>query len=571
MTQKSLIQKRIQLWKNLDFSVQKEIEELQDKNPLELENRFSSNLSFGTAGARAFMGVGTNRFNIYTIRLLTHAVSQYLLTTSTTPSVVIGYDVRNNSKLFAEEAAKVLAAYNIRVYLFSQVVTIGLVSFAIRHQKASLGIMITASHNPKEYNGFKVYAFHGGQILNDVANEIAKKSIEDPRQVKISLLSDKNIHYFYDEIKKEFLKQLQIYSCLYQQNQKEGKKLGVVYTNLHGGGITLLPDAFLSWGLNNLSLVEEQKEMNGNFPFAPSPNPEDNIALELGIKKLINDNKDLLIATDPDGDRLGVVINHHHEAIRLSGNQIAALLLYHILTEKTKSETLVANSAIVKSIVTSPLLEIIASFYNVKCFNTLTGFKYVADLIHLWEQTHKYSFVMGAEESCGYLCVNFVRDKEAVSAACFLAEFALSLKKNNKTLLDALYDIYEKFGVFREKTISVPLTEKNKKFLSALRIKPPHKIGGVSVVSIKDYETKVEMNLKNHQEKPIELPQSNVMEFVLEDGSSFIMRPSGTEPKMKSYLFVHERRNKKALLDQIKEVDLKLATLEKTIQELFQD
>lgn len=572
MSQEDKIQKRISLWKNFDSSIRQEIENLEKNNPLELQDRFAKNLVFGTAGARAVMGVGTNRFNIYTIKLLTYAVTEYLLKTKKGPlSVVIGYDVRNNSKLFAEEAAKVLAAYNIQVYLYSEVVTIGLMSLGIRLKKASLGIMITASHNSKEYNGFKVYDFHGGQILNDVASLISAELIEDERLIKTVPLMSKHIHYFYEEVKKTFIRYLKPFALLDKQNQKEGKNLSIVYTNLHGGGITLMPDALHSWGFDHVLLVEEQKEMNGNFPSAPSPNPEDNSALKLGIEKLLKEKGDILIATDPDGDRLGVVVRHKNEAIRLTGNQVAELLFYHIASEKRKMKTIPSNAAIVKSIVTTPCLDKMAEHFNIRSFHTLTGFKYASELIDKWDVSQEYQFLLGAEESCGYLCVDFVRDKEAISAACYIAEMALKLKKQNKTCVDALEDLYLQLGVYKEKTISVALTEQNKKNLTKLRNQPPEKVAGLKVVEITDYEKQISTNLITNHKSKIFLPQSDVMELVLEDGSRFLMRPSGTEPKMKSYLFIKEEIKNRPLKEVEKIADQKLLNLESAILKMFKN
>ena len=442
---------------NYDEKTKKEIKQLIKTDPDEIKNRFYKKLSFGTAGIRSVMGNGINRLNKYTIRAATQGLANYLKKQNKKEiKVVIGYDNRRNSRLFAEETAKVLAANEIKALLFTSLVPTPIVSFACRYEKCNAAVMITASHNPPDYNGYKVYWEDGGQITpphdSGIIREVEK--IQDPSLIKTAELSDPFIQPLDKQILRIYLKRIKSLQTLKNENN-----LQIIYTSLHGTGITAVPDALKSWGFKNVFLVKEQCTVDEDFTFAKKPNPEEKEALQLGINLLNKKKADIFLATDPDADRIGVVVMHKDTSVILTGNQTACILLEHILSSLYKKNELSPKSAVVKSIVTSDLFSEIAKAYKVKCFDVLTGFKYIAEKIKEWENNLSYEFIFGAEESLGFLRETFVRDKDSISTACLISEIASKQKEKNETLIDYLHRIYKKYGVYRETVFSVNFEE----------------------------------------------------------------------------------------------------------------
>ncbi|MBS0625762.1 MAG: phospho-sugar mutase [Verrucomicrobia bacterium] len=524
------IQDRIQSWLEgpYDEETKSKIRQMQADQPEALNDAFFKDLSFGTGGLRAQMGIGTNRLNIYTIRAATQGLANYLKQMPESDlSVFIGYDVRMNSKSFAMETARVLAGNGIRVLLSDDICPTPFVSFGCRLYGCQAAVMITASHNPPIYNGYKVYWSDGGQIVpphdKGIINEVRK--IVNLDQVQVAPENSPLIQYVGRELDAAYLKELaklQLYTDL--------PPTQVLYTPLHGTGIRAIPDALQSWGFT-CRLVEEQMTPDGHFTNAPSPNPEEEKALELGSAQLVREKADLLIATDPDADRVGIAILDRGKAIRLTGNQIACVCLHHICQAIS-----VKNGAFIKTIVTTELFRKIAESYGALCFDVLTGFKYIAEQIHLWENSHKgHQYIFGGEESYGYLFGTFVRDKDAVSSSCLIAEAAALSKKENLTLLDRLHQLYQRYGVHRESLTNLAFPESQagmdsmNRLMKHLRKAPPAKIGSLQVTSIDDYLS-----------GQTGLPSSDVLRFWLEDGSKLVIRPSGTEPKIKIYTEVTE-------------------------------
>ncbi|MBN1914869.1 MAG: phospho-sugar mutase [Parachlamydiales bacterium] len=540
------VQKNLLEWLEKDFnpSMKKEIIHLMETNPEEIKNAFYQKLSFGTAGARGIMGIGTNRLNIYTIRGLAQGVANYLkkMHCITHPSVVISYDNRNNSSLFAQETAQVLAFNHIKVYLCQSLRPVPYLSFAVRQKKATAGIMITASHNPPQYNGFKVYWSDGGQILpphdQGIIEEVA--SITDLASIQTADLDNPLIIPIYENFDHVYLEHLSETALIPNDNHKTGPSLKIVYSNLHGSGITLMPQALNSWGFSNIHLVEKQRPLLGSFDFAPKPNPEEKETLQMGIEDLLKTKGDIFLATDPDADRIGAVVLHQNKPVILSGNQVAAILLDHICSFRT----LPSNAACIKSIVTTRLMETIAKSYKISCLSVLTGFKYIAQKITEWEHNHNHTFIFGAEESCGYLHHTFVRDKDAISSGCLIAEAALQAKKNNKTLVDHLFALYKKHGIYQQKLLSLSFPEgeeemkKMQTMIDHLRKNPPQYFGNISVISLSDYQLQTSTNYSTKETQKLSLPPSNVLTFTLDNDSTITIRPSGTEPKIKVYIEV---------------------------------
>lgn len=545
------VQKRVQSWLDgpFDAETKKTISDLLKNNPEEIKKAFFEDLSFGTGGMRGIMGVGTNRINIYTIQMATQGLANYLNEHVKNPSVFIGYDMRENSRLFAEECAKVLSGNQIKPFLSKDVCPTPLASFACRYFKASAAIMITASHNPPEYNGYKVYFSDGAQITSPHDQKIIEevRKIRSPAQVK----KKEGFVEVKDEIDLAYLKELEKARF---SKEKNLPPLHILYTNLHGTGVRLMEKALNSWGFSSLTFVEEQKALDPQFSNAPSPNPEEKKALDLGVKQFEKVKADLFLATDPDADRIAVFASNTY----FTGQEIAALLLHYICDTLQKQNELPQNGACIKSIVTTSLLEKIAKSFSIECFDVLTGFKYIAEKMALWEKDHSHQFLFGAEESLGYLFPSFVRDKDAFSSACLIAEMSAHLKKQGKTLLDQLHFLYELYGVHKQKLIGLKFQDgpsgidQMNTLMKNLREKPPQKIGEKSVVKTIDY-----------LEKQNDLPTSNVLQFLLEDGW-VIIRPSGTEPKVKVYLELVGKKK-----ETISTVEERLKALEKAVQGLL--
>jgi phosphomannomutase len=544
----SQTEKNIEKWLEgaYDTESKNEIKKLQRENPQELINAFYKTLHFGTGGLRGIMGVGTNRINLYTIRAATQGLSHYILKQAPLEErkkVLIGFDCRHNSKEFAQEAARVLAANGIEVYLYKTMRPVANISFGLRYCHCIAAIMITASHNPAQYNGYKVYWSYGGQVLppHDLGIIEEVNRITEIESVKIAPLANPLIHEVEEEIDRAYLDTIRKVQIHPEENAVHGKKLKVIYTNLHGSGLTMVPQALQDWGFTNLSLVEEQAAPDGHFPTVKSPNPEDAAALALGVQKLNAEEGDILLATDPDADRLAVVVMHQGRPIFCDGQQIACLLLEHVCFSLKKQGRMPPKPACIKTIVTSELFSKIATRYGVACFNVLTGFKYIGEKIHRWEtEKSDYQFLMGAEESYGYLIGTHARDKDAIVAAACICEAALQMKLLNKTLIDLLDEIYLANGVFREKLISLHFEgkeggEKMERIMETLRRSPPQSLGKYSITHFEDYWNKKSLDMRSGQENPLLLPRSNVLRFSLTDHTTIAIRPSGTEPKIKIY------------------------------------
>ena len=545
---KDIIQKA-QSWLNdaIDADTQKQIKHLIDNDIAELTESFYRNLEFGTGGLRGIMGVGTNRMNKYTVGMATQGLANYLKKTLTGVSEIkaaIAYDTRNNSRYFAQIAAEVLSANDIKVYLFNDIRPTPLLSFAVRELKCHTGIVITASHNPKEYNGYKVYWSDGGQLIaphdKNVITEV--NLIGDFKNVNFNKKSE-NIVTIGDDIDNIYIEKVKALS-LSKDIIEKNSGLKIVYTPIHGTGVKLVPRCLSEFGFKNIMTVEEQNISDGNFPTVESPNPEEPKALALAIAKAKAVDADLVMATDPDADRVGVACkNDKGEWILLNGNQTASILIHYILTTWHEKHLFTGKEFIVKTIVTTELLTAIANHYNTEIFDVLTGFKFIADAIKTNEGIKK--FIAGGEESYGYLIGDFVRDKDAVISCCFIAEAAAWAANQQKSFYDILTDIYVKYGFYKESLVSV--TKKGKsgqeeiaQMMLDYRNTPPVVINNSKVVKTMDYKSSIEKDLLTGTTQTINLPKSDVLQFILEDGTKITVRPSGTEPKIKFYFSVKE-------------------------------
>ena len=542
---------------NYDESTKETIRNMMEDNPSELTESFYRNLEFGTGGLRGIMGVGTNRMNIYTVGAATQGMANYLKDTFSEQDIIkvaIAYDSRNNSKLFAQTAADVFSANGIKVYLFDDLRPTPELSFAIRHFDCQGGIVITASHNPKEYNGYKAYWDDGGQIISphdkNIIDEVNK--INDISEIKFQGNPDliEMIGSSVDEIYLKHIHELSL-SPEAIVRQKEFK---IVFTPIHGTGATLVPKVLKRFGFDNVYMVDEQSSPDGNFPTVKSPNPEESAALELAMNMATNINADLVMATDPDSDRVGIAIRKDDEMILLNGNQAASLLIYYLITKWKENNKLSGNEYIVKTIVTSELLAKIAEKEDVEHFDVLTGFKYIADIIKKLEG--KKIFIGGGEESYGYLVGDFVRDKDAIISCAMIAETAAWAADKGIGLYDLLIDIYKEFGLYKEKLVSVVRkgktgAEEIQAMMKNFRKNPPKRLGNSDVIEIKDYQSGVSVDTTTGKSEDINLPKSNVLQFFTEDGGKVSVRPSGTEPKIKFYFGVVSPLESKEEFEQV--------------------
>ena len=529
---------------NYDESTKETIRNLMEDNPSELTESFYRNLEFGTGGLRGIMGVGTNRMNIYTVGAATQGMANYLKDTFSEQDIIkvaIAYDSRNNSKLFAQTAADVFSANGIKVYLFDDLRPTPELSFAIRHFNCQGGIVITASHNPKEYNGYKAYWDDGGQIISphdkNIIDEVNK--INDISEIKFQGNPDliEMIGSSVDEI---YLKHIHELSLSPEAIVRQ-KDFKIVFTPIHGTGATLVPKVLKRFGFDNVYMVDEQASPDGNFPTVKSPNPEESAALELAMNMAKNINADLVMATDPDSDRVGIAIRKDDDMILLNGNQAASLLIYYLITKWKENNKLSGSEYIVKTIVTSELLAKIADKEDVEHFDVLTGFKYIADIIKKLEG--KKTFIGGGEESYGYLVGDFVRDKDAIISCAMIAETAAWAADKGIGLYDLLIDIYKEFGLHKEKLVSVVRKGKTgaediQAMMKNFRENPPESLGNSDVIEIKDYQSGVSLDRITGKSENINLPKSNVLQFFTKDGGKVSVRPSGTEPKIKFYFGV---------------------------------
>lgn len=539
-------EKRISAWLSgpYDDEVKTEIRRLEKENPAELKEAFYTDLDFGTGGLRGIMGVGPNRMNKYTVGAATQGLANYIKKSfeNTENSVAIAYDCRNKSDYFAAIAADVLSANGIKVYLFDALRPTPELSFAVRQLGCSAGIVITASHNPKEYNGYKVYWNDGGQLVpphdKNVITEV--RAISGPAQIQFARNSEL-VESIGANIDKIYLDAISTVS-LSADAVKAHSNIGIVYTPLHGTGVKLVPEALSRFGFTNIINVPEQDINDGNFPTVDSPNPEEKAALKMAIAKAKATGAELILATDPDADRVGVgVRNSNGEYILLNGNQTASILAYYTLARLTETGKMPKNPMMVKTIVTTDLLSDIAESYGVKMYEVLTGFKYIAEIIRINEG--KETYVGGGEESYGYLGADFVRDKDAVMTSCMIAEAAAWASSRGTTMLGLLDEIYTQFGYYTESLIS--LTRKGiagkqeiADMMTKFRTQTPDTIAEMKVVAVFDYKSGEKQNKATGKSEKSGLPASDVLQFLLEDGSKITVRPSGTEPKIKFYFSV---------------------------------
>lgn len=533
------------LLNDYDEETRMKVQHMIQFDETELIDSFYRDLEFGTGGLRGIMGAGTNRMNKYTVGSATQGLANYLnksFKDNSAISVAIAFDSRNNSQYFAKVAAGVLSANGIKVFLFESLRPTPELSYAVRYLKCQAGIVITASHNPKEYNGYKVYWDDGGQLVpphdEGVITEV--KKITTIKDVKFEG-QEKNIKIISKEVDEPYLKAVKSLSLNPDIIQKQ-KDLKIVYTAIHGTGAVLVPASLKNFGFTNVSTVEKQMIPDGNFPTVASPNPEEKTTMSMALDQAKEIGADLILATDPDADRVGVgVKDDKGNYILLNGNQSASLLIYYLITQWKKRGKITGHEYIVKTIVTSELLRDIARDNNVECFDVLTGFKYIAEKIKEYEG--KKTFIGGGEESYGYLVGDFVRDKDAVISCSMLAETAAWAKEQGLTMFELLVDIYTKYGFYLEELVSLTKkgqtgAEEIQKMMDDYREKHPEEINGQKVIAVKDYLKQIEKNLITGKQYPIELPKSDVLQFFLEGGSKITVRPSGTEPKIKFYFGV---------------------------------
>ena len=559
------------LGKEFNEETRKEVQEMLEKDEKKLIDAFYQDLEFGTGGLRGIMGAGTNRMNIYTLGMATQGLSNYLIKQcgNSGIKVAIAHDCRNNSRYFAETTANIFSANGFEVYLFESLRPTPELSFAIRHYKCHSGVVITASHNPPEYNGYKAYWNDGGQVVaphdDGIIDEVRK--ITSVNDIKFNAKKEK-IKIIGKETDDTFLREV----CKMSLNPEIIKKFSdipIVYTPIHGTGITMVPPALKLFGFTNIIHVPEQDITDGNFPTVKSPNPEEPDALRLAIKKAVETNAELVMATDPDADRLGLAVKDRTgKFILLNGNQTGVILIWYILSQYKERKKYKGNEYIIKTIVTTDLMERIAEAYHVEFFNVLTGFKFFAELIRENEGIKKY--IGGGEESYGFLPGDYVRDKDAVSSCALAVEATAWAKSNGMSLYELLLDIYVKYGFYKEKLINIVRKGKEgageiKAMMTTYRNSPPEQINNSRVIMVNDYEKQVSHDILTGQKTSITLIKSDVLQFFLADGTKISVRPSGTEPKIKFYFSVN---TKLASVDKFEETE---KILDKRINDIIAD
>ncbi len=542
-------------------------------NPTELNESFYRHLEFGTGGLRGIMGVGTNRMNKYTVAMATQGLANYVKKVNPNEKelrAAVSHDSRNHSREFAEITAKVLAANGFHVYLFDSMRPTPELSFAVRHYKCHTGVMVTASHNPKEYNGYKAYWSDGCQLTaphdTAVIDEVLKiKSVSD---VKMDAPAA-NIEIIGEELDKIYLDRIEKNS-LNPEVIKKHHDVKIVYTPLHGTGITLIPRMLKRLGFTNVNVVEAQAVPDGNFPTTPSPNPEEKAAMKMAVELAKDIDADIVFASDPDADRVGVAVKRPDgEWMLLNGNQTMSVLIYYIMLQWKEKQMLTGNEYIVKTIVTSELPADIATRAGVKVYDVLTGFKFIGAKILELEGVEQ--FIAGGEESYGYMIGDFVRDKDAVAACSMIAEIAAWACEKGKTFFDVLVDIYRQYGFYKEGLVSVVRKGKSgaeeiQQMMKDYRANPPQEIDGEKVVCIKDYQTHESKDLTTGKVTPIDLPKSNVLQFFTDKGNKITVRPSGTEPKIKFYFGVKGELCCKGSFDNTNEaLDAKIESIKKSM------
>ncbi|WMN11262.1 phospho-sugar mutase [Marivirga salinae] len=552
-------QEKAQQWldsKVVDEATKKQIKNLQENNKEEFEESFYKDLEFGTGGLRGIMGVGSNRMNKYTLGMATQGLSNYLNKTFTEQgvSVAIAHDCRNNAEEFAKVVADVFTANNIKVFFFDSLRPTPELSFAIRHLGCKSGVVLTASHNPKEYNGYKAYWTDGAQMVAphdlNVMNEVQSITSIDDVQFggKEPLLESIG-----EDIDEAYLKEVKKIS-LFPDATETDKSINIVYSSIHGTGITLVPKALEMYGFKNVHIVEEQAEPNGNFPTVVYPNPEEKEAMSMALAKGKEVDADIVMATDPDADRVGIAIkNAKNEFELLNGNQTGSLLIYYLLSRWSELGKLDGNQYIVKTIVTTELFKNIADAYQVESFDTLTGFKNIAAVIRDLEG--KKTFIGGGEESYGYMIGDYVRDKDAIASVAMIAEMTAYVKSQGKTLYEYLIEMYMKFGFYREDLVSITKkgksgSEEIKAMMTRFREEPPKSLARTKVLEVRDYQKSTILNMESGVKSKLNFPSSNVLQFFLEDGSKISARPSGTEPKIKFYVSVKGKLRSKETFEE---------------------
>ncbi len=552
---------------NYDEATKSEVEELQKQDPKELEDAFYKDLEFGTGGLRGIMGVGSNRMNKYTVGMATQGYANYLKKCFPEVKVAIAHDVRNNSRKFAEIVANIFAANDIKVLLFEAIRPTPELSFTIREYGCQGGVVITASHNPKEYNGYKAYWDDGAQMVpphdKNVIGEVEKiKTLDD---VKWSGKPE-NITIVGSEIDEKYYKMVKGLS-VNPEACKRQHDLKIVYTPIHGTGIMLVPKTLAAFGFDNVHIVEEQSTPDGNFPTVIYPNPEEKETMSIGLKKAKELDADILLGTDPDADRVGVgVKNNHGQWVLLNGNQTAMLVFNYIIEARKSMGLARPNDMVIKTIVTTDMIDVIADKKGISCYNTLTGFKWISSLI--LEKEGKENYVVGGEESFGLMIGDQVRDKDAVSAVAIICEMAAVEKDKGKTLFDKLIELYIEYGFYYEELISITKkgmdgSKEIAAMMQSYRENPPSEIAGSDVVLLLDYQLQVSKNLKTGANETINQPKSNVLQFITEDGNKISARPSGTEPKIKFYFSVN------APLHSVEDFDKTQEQLQNKIKEII--
>jgi phosphoglucomutase len=565
-----VIQEKINTWLNGNFdqATKDEMLKLQKVNPDELADAFYRNLEFGTGGLRGVMGVGTNRMNKFTVGMATQGYANYLKKSfpGKEVRVAIAHDSRNNSRFFAETTANVFGANGITVFLFESLRPTPELSFAIRHLKCQGGVVCTASHNPKEYNGYKAYWDDGAQLIPphdaNVIKEVEKIASVD--EVKCTG-GEKNITLIGKEIDEAYMNMVKSLS-VYPEVIAKQHDLKIVYTPIHGTGIKLVPEVLKRFGFTNVNIVNEQSEPDGNFPTVVYPNPEEKETMSIGLKKAKELNADILLGTDPDADRVGIGIKDNHgEWVLMNGNQTAVLAFNYVIEARKTKGIAQPNDMVITTIVTTGMINRIAEGNGVKCYNVLTGFKWIAEMIR--EKEGKENYIIGGEESFGLMIGDKIRDKDAVSAVAILCEMAAYEKNKGRTLFDKLLDLYVQYGFYKEDLISI--TKKGMDgqqqiaaMMESYRSNPPKVINGSDVVQLLDYELRKGRNLKTGEEWEIKLPKSNVLQFLLADGTLISARPSGTEPKIKFYFSVNTKLKSPADFDKAnQELDSKIKAI----------
>ena len=543
-----IIEQKVAAWLNGNFdeATKNEIRKMQAEHPNELADAFYKNLEFGTGGLRGVMGVGTNRMNKYTVGMATQGYANYLKQCFPNGvKVAIAHDSRNNSRFFAETTANVFAANGIKVFLFEELRPTPELSFAIRELDCQGGVVCTASHNPKEYNGYKAYWDDGSQLVpphdKNVIKEVDKiASVDD---VKWSC-GEENITIIGKELDEKYLEMVKGLS-VYPEVIAKHKDLKIVYTPIHGTGIMLVPPVLSLFGFRNVHIVKEQADPDGNFPTVAYPNPEESEAMSFGLKLAEELDADILCGTDPDADRLAIgVKDSHGKWVLMNGNQTAVLAFNYLIEARKTKGIAKPNDMVITTIVTTPMIDAIAAGNGVGCYRVLTGFKWIAEMIR--QKEGKENYIIGGEESFGLMIGDKIRDKDGISAVALLCEMAAYEKEKGRSLYEKMIDLYVQYGFYKEHLISI--TKKGMDgqqqiaaMMESYRNNPPKTINGSAVVKLLDYELRKGSNPKTGEEWVIDLPKSNVLQFILEDGSSISARPSGTEPKIKFYFSVNTK------------------------------